>query len=497
MARPNVAFMRPELANRIEEYSLIRDVLSGEVAIKKADSKYLPFPNGKDAQSPEDKARYRRYKTRAVFYGVTKRTIAGLIGQVFKKPAEITVPDSMQKIIDNASGSGVSLSHMSKKAESYALAYGRCGVFVDYPETNGEATVAELEAGNIRPTVSVYSPMEIYNWRVDDIGAEEVLTLVVLAESYTYEDDGFEMKKGGRFRVLMLTPDGFEMQVWEQPQPNQWDGIRTLKGNYQLSKVVRPTGPDGDRIKKIPFWFVGSENNDSNPDNPPMYDLASLNVAHYRNSADYEETINVIGQPTVFLEGFTKEWIKNELGGEVTLGVAGGIAGPANSDVKILQVSPNTLVKEAMDMKERQMVALGAKLVEQTTVQRTAFEAGLEASSENSTLGNITNNVSEIFTKALEFCAYYMNVEDSQILFKLNTDFDLAAATPEERAQVISEWQKGAITFDEMRNVLHRAGVATEENSIAKGKIDQEQAASMKLAMESAASSIVGNNNAS
>lgn len=494
MALPNVAFMRPELANRVEEYSLIRDALAGEVAVKKQTVKYLPPPNGLEMTDATDKKRYANYVKRSVFYGVTKRTVAGLIGQVFKKPVEMKFPDVMQKIIDNASGAGVSIEHLAKKAESYALAYGRCGVFVDYPETGGELTIAELESGNIRPTITVYSPMEIYNWRVIDRGAEEILSLVVIAESYVYEDDGFEMKNGGRFRVLMLDAEGyFEMQVWEQNNPSTWDGVRALKGNFKLSKSVKPTGPDGNRIDKIPFWFIGSENNDSSPDNPPMYDLASLNIAHYRNSADYEEAVNIVGQPTVFLKGFSSDYIKNEMGGQVSMGAAGGIAGPTkDSDVKILQVAPNMLVKEAMEMKERQMVALGAKLVEQASVQRTAFEAGLEASSENSTLGNITNNVSNIFTKALEFCAFYMKLGEPEIMFKLNTDFDLATMSSEDRNEAINEWQKGALTFKEMRAVLKRAGVATEDDDTAKAAIDKEQAASLQLTMEVAAANSVG-----
>lgn len=493
MALPNVAFMRPELQKLQKLYIIIRDVISGETTIKDGGPKYLPPPNGvvlNDKSKPEDMQRYKNYKERAVFYGVTRRTISGLIGQVFKKPVELKYPDGMTKIIENASGAGVSLEQLCKKAENYGLAYGRGGVFVDYPETNGEATLAELAAGNVRPTITVYSPMEIYNWRVIDRGAEEILSLVVLAESYIYEDDGFEMKTGGRFRVLMLDQLGdFVMQVWEQNNPSTWDGIKLLKGNFNLSKTIKPTGPDGSFIKEIPFRFFGSENNDSSPDHPPMYDLASLNLAHYRNSADFEEAVNVVGQPTLFLKGFTKDWINNELNGEISMGSAGGFGGPKESDAKLLQVAPNLLVQAAMEMKERQMVALGAKLVEQSSVQRTAFEAGLEASSENSTLGSITNNVSAVFTWALEFCAFYMNLESSEIMVKLNTDFDLATMTSEDRAEAINEWQKGAITWGEMRAVLKRGGVATEDDAKALIEIEAQQKKEMEIA-----STIVGSN---
>ena len=39
----------------------------------------------------------------------------------------------------------------------------------------------------------------------------------------------------------------------------------------------------------IPFQFLGSENNDTSIDDSPLYDMAEVNIGHYRNSADYEE----------------------------------------------------------------------------------------------------------------------------------------------------------------------------------------------------------------
>jgi hypothetical protein len=64
---------------------------------------------------------------------------------------------------------------------------------------------------------------------------------------------------------------------------------------------VQPKRGDGEAWNYIPFTFVGSVNNDETPDLPPLYDLAVLNVAHYRNSADYEESCYMVGQPTPYL----------------------------------------------------------------------------------------------------------------------------------------------------------------------------------------------------
>ena len=140
------------------------------------------------------------------------------------------------------------------------------------------------------------------------------------------------------------------------------------------------------------------------------------------------------------------------------------------------------MIKEAMEAKERQMVALGAKLVEQKQVQRTAFEAKVEATSEGSTLSSTAKNVQAAYVWALQWCARFVGVAETGIQFELNTDFDIARMTPEERAQAIKEWQRGAITFEEMRAVLRKSGTATEDDAKAKEAIAQETAAAMALA---------------
>lgn len=482
---PNVAFVRPEYAALIDQYNLIRDAVAGETAVKKAKTAYLPMPNAEDT-SAENKARYTAYLKRAVFYNVTRNTLAGLVGQVFMRDPEITIPTLLEPVNKNASGTGISLTQQSKKALKLTLAYSRAGVLVDYPDTAEPATQEDIATGRIRPTITVYSPQEIINWRVVDRGADEILNLVVLAELYCFADDGFEMKNAMQFRVLRLE-DGtgdYVIDLYREPQPTVNNGDKQPRGNFLLHKTIRPKGADGQPLKEILFSFIGSENNDADPDNPNMYDLASLNMAHYRNSADYEESCFVVGQPTPVATGLTQEWVTEVLKGTLNFGSRGGIMLPSGASFELVQADPNTMLKEAMEAKERQMVAIGAKLVEQKQVQRTAFEAKIEATSEGSTLSSTTKNVAAAFDWALKWCAKLLGLADAGIEFKLNTDFDIARMTVEERQEAIKEWQAGALTFNEMRSVLRKAGTATEDDDKAKAQIAADTAEAMALVAE-------------
>lgn len=472
---PNVAFVRKDLKALLPLYKAIRDAIDGEVKIKAGKTKYLPQPNAED-ESEENVARYEAYIERAVFYNVTARTLKGFVGQIFLKDPVIEVPTLLNIVVEDANGGGVSITQSSKKAVGYVLSHGRAGLFVDYPATEGPATRAQLEAGDIRPTLNLYAPWRVLNWRTTKRGAREILSLVVLSETYVKSDDGFEMKEAEQFRVLRLgkSQDNVQEGIDESEDVYTVEVWRKEGGKFGISESYQPRDSSGALLKEIPFTFIGSENNDVDIDNPPLYDLASLNIAHYRNSADYEESCFIVGQPTPYFAGLTEEWVKNVMGGTVTLGSRGAVPLPEGGSAGLLQAESNTMPKEAMEHKERQMVALGAKLVEQQTVQRTATEADLEATSENSTLSSSAKNVSAAYKWGLEWCAVFVGAPETGIVFELNTEFDISNMTPQERAQLISEWQAGAISFTEMRESLRKVGVAKLDDDKAKTEIEAE-----------------------
>lgn len=491
MARPNVAFIRPELARLYEQYYLIRDCMSGETAVKAEGKKYLPMPNAAD-QSKENIERYKAYKSRAVFYNIARNTLRGLVGQIFMRDAVMKVPTGLEKTVEDASGTGVSLVQQAKKSAALTLAYSRSGLFVDFPSApvgeDGQVrplSAEDVESGDYRPTVNVYSPMEIINWRVKERGAREVYSLIVLAESYVNGDDGFEMKKSLQFRVLKLdeTTGDYVQEIWREiGGGTAWDE-RTLPKSkaFQPSVTIKPLDAQGQPFKEIPFSFIGSENNDSDPDNPNFYDICSINIAHYRNSADYEEACFIVGQPTPVFTGLTKQWVDEVLKGVVTFGSRGAIPLPVGASAELLQAEENTMIKEAMDTKERQMVALGAKIVQEKEVQRTAFEAKVDATASSSTLASTAKNVSSAYLWALVTAGKFTGDADTTIEFELNDDFDISAMTPEERSQAVKDWQAGAITFTEMRAIMRKAGAATEDDEKAKQQIAEEQVSQMAL----------------
>lgn len=471
---PKVDHKRKEVATSEKDWCLIADCIEGERAVKKAGEKYLPKPAAeKDAEYA--RKRYDAYKTRAVFYNVTGRTLEGLVGQVFSKDSSIDLPDALKRYEPDLDGAGTPLEQQAKATLKATLSFGHCGLLADFPtiEEGRVVTLADIEELRIRPRVILIAPEQIINWRVSIVGGETLLSLVVIEEKAIVKDDGFEFETEPRWREIRLqqaNEEGTEFAVtvtlWRKKDKptNEDDKFEVIEGYPVLL-----TDYTGTPLDRIPFEFVGATNNEPQIDKAPLLDLASLNIAHYRNSADYEEGVFMTGQDQLVLTGLEQEWVDKNFRGGVKLGSRAAIPLPKEADAKLLHADPNSIAAEAMKHKEEQMKALGAKLIEPQAIKGTATEALIEESSESSVLSSATKNVSAAYRKALFHASRFVGeVDPDKIEFDLNSDFAAAMASPAERAQIVAEYQAGLITFEEAREQLRKAGIAYQDDDVAK-----------------------------
>jgi hypothetical protein len=347
-------YRRPELRNMQALYRKVKDVLEGAEKVKARGSLYLPKPDPANA-SKENQARYDAYKTRAVFYAVTRRTLVGFLGELFNSDPVITVPPSMEPIIEDANGEGIGIIQLTKQLATWVIALGRGGIFVDYPNTQGATTAADLVDKGVRPVIKIYEPEQIINWRYTRIGALSKLSLIVLEEEYDKADDGFELTKGKQWRVLRLVDGVYRQALYRDtsgmtPVDENTGGAgseithRTQPASsstiFRLRSSVRTPTTRQSTIRRSMIWLIST-------------------LPHYRNSADYEESAFICGQPTVWLSGLTQEWADRYFKDGIPLGARGGLPLPANASAGILQVQETSMAMEAMQHKERQMVALG------------------------------------------------------------------------------------------------------------------------------------------
>ena len=469
MAKPD--YVKSDLLAMLPVYQLCSDCYEGERAIKRttgynylgahgngggvsnfAVSPYLPDPSPTTEKYEVRAKRYQDYLNRAVFYNVTRRTVSALVGQIFSKYPTYDL-NELAYLETDVDGSGESLVQQAKDATIQCLLKGGGGLLADMPVNSG-ATKASMAKGGIRPTIIHYERESIINWRVSKVGAVHKLSLLVLSESYIAEDDGYEQKLGEQLLVLRLVDGLAESEI-----------LQKIDGNWLSQGVNRLTDHSGSQLTEIPFYFYGAVNNDAEIDGSPVYDLAELNVAHFRNSADLEESLFIAGQPTLVVSGLTEEWVKDTLSGGIAIGSRSGILLPQGGTAQMIQAQSDSALFEAMQHKEAQMKALGAKLVETSKQAKTATEAAQDSADETSTLTTIANNISDAYSKAVRACGRYVGIATDGLFVTLNTQFNFAKMSPEQQAQMVANWQGGAITFAEMRAAMVESEIATIEDS--------------------------------
>lgn len=486
--RPNVGFIRKEVEAQLPKWGIVEDSVAGEVAIKSRGDQYLPKPET-NTDEIKNQTAYEKYKLRAVFFPVTGRTVEGLVGQVFSKKITTDFPSSLDILNENTDGAGTTLEQQAKSALEEVLKKGRGGLLSDFPQVpEGVAvTQADVEAGRFRPRILFYKPEQIINWRETTIGGETQLSLLVLKEEKIVKDDGFEFETSPRWRVYKLNDvDGVlsvSIEVWklnndENSSIELWklnNGKNSSNEFVIDEETIFPVDSSQSPLRQIPFSFIGSVNNDSSVDPSPLFQLACLNIAHYRNSADYEQSAFLVGQATPVFSGLTDQWMKDHIKGQVTLGSSNAVGLPQGATAELLQASPNSMPMEAMKHKEDQMKAVGAKLIEPGAVQRTATEVEIEEVSEASVLSSIAKNLSSAYRSAFYYCSLFIDeVPIADITIELNSEFQISGLAAPERQEVVAAWQAGILAWEEVREIYRRKGIATLDDDEALLKIDGE-----------------------
>ena len=451
---PITDYAHPDYETAAPKWQKVRDACAGEDAIKAQTTRYLPFPGGDSAaREPHARERYAAYVQRAVYLNATGRTREALVGIAFANWPKVTLPTDMAVLKDDADGSGVGLINQAQLALSEVLTTGRAGLLPDFaaldPTTaERQLSRAELRALGMRPFLCLYEAEQILMWEL----RERRLSRLVLSESHD-EYDGGRVYRVPQLRELIMVEGRCVVQLW-----------RKYTENGEFHRVsITPTS-----FEEIPFTFIGSTNNNADPDQPPLLDLANVNIAHFRNSADNEESAFLVGQPQIVIAGIDQDWADKM--GPIVLGSRAAITLPAGATLDLMQAQPNSLAMEAMRDKERMMAALGARLISPDASAKTATQSSAETTAAYSVLSLAVDNVSEAYRRALWLLhkTARPGAKPEEVDFAISTKFNELQLDANAVRETVAAWQAGILPQSDAWGVLRRLGVLDQ------GKTDEQ-----------------------
>jgi len=438
MSINNVDFTRPEYKAAAPQWKLVRDVCRGGEDI----NTYLPELVEQD--DARKKKRNKDYQDRAVFYPITGNTRNGMIGMAFKKDPLVAVIEKLSCLKDDADGAGSSIYQLAQSSLESVLEVGRHGLYVDY---NSDSKL---------PYIFQYRAEDIINWRTARINGRTMLTLVVLRETVE-EEDGFGFKDAIQYRVLAIEDGHFICRVYRKAAG---------QSVFQIDSEYMPERAGNGVWDEIPFTFIGAQNNDHTIDEAPLLGLAKINLGHYRNSADYEDSVFFCGQVQPYLGGLDTTWRDHLEKTGVIVGSRSPVMLPKDGFFGYAQAQPNMLAKEAMDSKRDYMVALGAQLVSADSKVKTVIQSVGEQNAQTSILSICCSNVSDAFSKALMWCAEYLGLDTTDISFEINKDLVNHIADSAMIREIVSAWQSSAIRKSDLVRSLQKYDVIDPADDI-------------------------------
>lgn len=441
----------------------VHDVVNGQYQLKKRDSEkagtYLRIIN------PMDMSEYNRrlnvsYRKSAVFYNATGRTLIGLLGMLYRvEPFIPELPESMEYVKINIDGNGMGINQQSHAVSSEVTQIGRYGLLTDMPKNEDGRTITIADVNNgFRPFVRGYDATDIVDWNTSFVDGVSTLDLVVLLETIGVFVDDLRMKRETkkRYRILRFFEGKYTQQLWVEGDDAPGEEIEILDGS-------------GNSWDEIPFEFIGSEDNNPVVDFAPLESLADVNLGHYRNSADLEHSSFQLSAATPWIAddryGSNQNNPNNKHSKVQKFGETSVIVLGSGGQFNFAQPSANVLAVTLSDKKEQQMVALGAQLISESGGVETAEAVRIKKSSDASMLAIIGINVSNGYTKSLGWIARFLNV-DFEGEYLLNSNFFDVKLTPQDRQQIVAEWQSGLYPVRVARQQLQTSKIISVDEDL-------------------------------
>lgn len=447
----------------LPRWEMVRDASEGEVAVKAQGAMYLPMLD------KQETSEYNAYKMRALFFEATRRTLNGLVGMVTKKMPTITASESTKEgFLQSVTKDGQSIVALISIVMREVLMLNKYGIMADLPDVISK---------DAEPWLIGYTAESMINWQfgVDSTG-KKALIRMVLEEEYEQADpeDRFKRTVKTQWRVLEMvnreeaivdlldaqwthvvmpnapagTTDIYRVQVWRFKEDSE---VAAAAANSAASEefIIHDMffpAFQGTGMDKIPFVIVTAEDEDKEAQKPPLEGLASVNMSHYRTSADLEHGRHYTALPTPYVIGLS-EMQELTIGSSKAWVIVG--AGKQEVEVGMLEFKGEGLkaLETGMVEKQQQMAILGARLLEESKKSPEAFETHqLRGAGEHSILAAVTNGVSEGINEALLFM-FEWDPSLSEMEIQLNTDFISLGMTPQFLTALVNSLQGSRMSF--------------------------------------------------
>lgn len=429
-----------------EKWRLPRTLMGGTAAMRAAGKLYLP-------QEPaESEKAYQIRLDRSTLFNGFRKTVKDMAGKVFAKPVQLgdDVPERLRVYAENIDLTGRHLSNFAYDVFYDGLQTGISYILVEMPPQTPNATRRDdIEMGR-RPYLVHVKAENLIGWKSATINGREVLTQARIYELATVDnpEDEFAEKTVERVRVFDRTKNGVLWRLFEfqqtQREQGEWvvidEGMTSLREITLVPVYVNRTG------------FMTGE--------PPLEDLAYVNLAHWQSSSDQRNILHVARVPMWFGKGFNDEEA-------ITIGPNSFLyASSEHADLKIVEHSGAAIGSGREDLKdlEFQMQTLGLELLIPKPGEQTATGRAIDEAAMTAPLAMMADNLKDALERCFQYMAQYDGLgEDAGGSLTVNTDFGISMRDAADINALLASVNAGLISRKTFWKEMVRRGVLMDD----------------------------------
>ena len=416
----------------MSDWGVMAAVTRGTNYIRDLCETYLP-------QEPrEDDDAYETRVARSVLSPYTSRLIETAAGAILRKPIHVEGDQYWLDLCNNIDGLGSNINEYARRALVSSLTYGHSAILIDYPSASEARNLAEERALGRRPYFVHVDAPQIWGWR----------------------------KEEGTNRLLQVRIHDYTVRPLNDFGEEQIEEMRVIyPGRYDLytlgQEVVEFSQSGGYSLSEIPLVPIYSNRRGLLVSQPPLLDIANLNITHYQRQADLIHALHIAAMPTLVLEGW------DDTTGSATMGVNYAIAMQPGNKAYYVQADATSFDAQMNELQslESQMSTLGVtKLFGQKFVAESAEAKRIDQAQSNSVLSIISQELESALNQAFTFAAEYVGLEPPEIT--IDRDFDYYRLIGQDVSVLAQLNQMGKISDAMLLEILRRGEVLPDNVNI-------------------------------
>jgi len=423
-----------------KKWPMLDDLLSGTQAMRDAGETWLPKEPG------ESFTKYEARLNRSTLYAAYSDTIDKLSNKPFSRPMSVSnLPEALDYLLEDVDSTGMSLETFAQDILMNLLVHGVVHVFVDHSvveavANGGKATKADEEREGARVLLTVVPAPRLIGWQTELRGREIKLTQIRMVETKLEPTGKYGDVQRNYIRVV--TETGWELHQQKDDQKDEYVSVGS--GNHTFGSV--------------PLVSIYAERTGFLTANPPLENLAWMNITHWQSSSDQRNILRFSRFSILFGKGMGHDVVEK---GEIEIGPSRSIVtSSVDAELKYVEHTGKGLEagqKDLEDLEQKMEVLGNLPMLKQP--KKLATSVRIDSDRTSSQLQCWIRNVEHGIIDVLKMACQWRKIEaPDDLSVDIFSDFETALLGSTDLDWLLKVRQAGEITRETFLREVKRRG---------------------------------------